>query len=486
MKKSIRSQLTVALIVSTGILMLSGFSALYILVERALLKQFDQTLLTKTRLLTLFPEVDRAGINLEFTEHSLPEFDRPDMGEYYQLWLRDGTVLSKSRSLGDASLRPKFGTEARPAFQNIRLPNGRRGRAAGVGFFPSSELRNPAAKEAAEHPFAMGLVFARERTDLDHLLAEVRFGILTTGILLLTLTGWMVSRALRKGLAPINRLTQEVEALEANSLTATQITTDHLPVELIPIAVELNFLIARLNEAFQRERRLTADIAHEINTPLSELRIASEVALKWPDDLEATQNLAQQTLDSVTSLQDITCKLLELARQQNAVETDLNPVNLSTLWKEIRDLYAAKANERKIVLAETIPAEVIVKSHSVLLKMVLSNLLENAIEYSPSEATIRCTLSSHQEGSWQFSIENPNTALCTADLEHLFEPLWRHDSSRTASKHSGLGLSLVKTIATRLGIHVHACLPSPETFRMVLEYPVKNTSGFDQSNCYPA
>ena len=471
MKNSIRSQLTIALIASTGILMLSGFSALDVLVDRALIKQFDQSLLTKARLLTLFPEVERDGINLEFTEHSLPEFNRPDMGEYYQLWLRDGTVLSKSRSLGDASLRPEFGTEDRPAFQNIRLPNGRPGRAAGVGFFPSGELRNPAAKEAAENPFAMGLVFARERTDLDRLLAEVRFGILTIGILLLTLTGWMVSRALRKGLAPISQLTQEVEALEANSLTAAQITTNHLPVELIPIAVELNFLIARLNEAFQRERRLTSDIAHEINTPLSELRTASEVALKWPDDPEAIRNLAQQTLDSVTSLQDVTCKLLELARQQNASAIDLQEVNLLTLWKETRDYNASKIKNRNLILDETLPVKSLIKSDSVLLGIVLNNLLENAIEYSPDGATIRCALSVSAEDAWQLTIENPNLALSEADMEHLFDPLWRHDSSRTASKHSGLGLSLVKTIAARLGIHVHACLPSPETFRMVLEVP---------------
>ncbi|MEI8206259.1 MAG: ATP-binding protein [Kiritimatiellales bacterium] len=485
MKKSIRGKLTISLILSTGLLMLGGFSTLSILIEHALLTQFDQTLLTKTKLLTLFPEVERDGISLEFTERLLPEFERPELGEYYQIWLRDGTILSKSRSLGDASLRPQYGTVDHPVFRNIQLPNGHPGRAVGIGFLPTGEKVDAALIEQGENPFAMVLVFARDRTSLNRLLAEVHFGIIVTGGLLLILTGWMVNRALRKGLAPIDRLTQEVEALEATSLTTAQITSDHLPIELIPIATELTSLIGRLNEAFQRERRLTSDIAHEINTPLSELRTASEVALKWPDDLDATQNLAQQTLDSVTHMQNITCELLELARQQNAVETDLNPVNLSALWQEIRDLYTAKAHERKIVLVGPNPAEVIVKSHPVLLKMVLGNLLENAIEYSPDGATIRCNLSVEQNGSWQFAIENPNTVLNEADLKHLFEPLWRHDSSRTVSKHSGLGLALVKAIATRLEMNIYADLPVPETFRMTLEYLAKKAPEFDQTICYP-
>jgi two-component system sensor histidine kinase QseC len=471
-KSSIRARLTITLIVSTGILMLSGFGALDILVERALRKQFDQTLLTKTRLLTRFPEVDRNGINLEFTEYPLPEFERPDQGEYYQLWLRDGTVLSKSRSLGTASLRPQFGTADQPVYQNIQLPDGHPGRAVGIGFFPSIEAKNPAAQ--SETQFAMGLVLARDKTSLNHLLTEVRLGISATGCLLLLLTGWVVNRSLRKGLAPINRLACEVETLEAASLTTARISQKNLPCELTRIATELNRMIERLNSAFQREQRLTSDIAHEINTPMSELRAISEVALKWPDDPEATRNLAQQTLDTTARLQDITGEILELARQQNAASTELQIVDLPELWADVRREYSAKALKWKMIFHEELPEKLLVKSNPVLLRSILSNLLENAIEYSPSEAAICCTLSARADGYWIFTLENPNTSLTETDLEHLFDPLWRHDSSRSSPKHSGLGLSLVKTISTRLGIHVRACLPAPETFRIVLEFPKKS------------
>ncbi|MCU0857703.1 MAG: HAMP domain-containing histidine kinase [Pontiellaceae bacterium] len=469
MKKSIRRQLMIALIMSTGTLMILGSGTFYILIERALLTQFDQALLMKTKMLTLFPEVERDGISLEFTERPLPEFERPELGEYYQIWLHGGTVLSKSHSLGNASLEPQYGTLENPVFRNIQLPGGRAGRAIGVGFLPTKEIKNHAVTDSPESPFAMILVFARDRTPLDHLLTEVRLGIIMTGCILLALTGWIVNRTLRNGLAPINRLTQEVESLDAHSLTSAQITTNHLPAEPIPIATELTSLIGRLNEAFQRERRLTSDIAHEINTPLSELRTASEVAMKWPDDSEITRNLAQQTLESVTNLQNVTGKLLELARQQNALSLDRYEVDLAALWAETRSRYAAKFQNRKLVLNEIFPAKALIKSDSVLLRIVLDNLLENAMEYSPDGAAIRCTLSVSADDSWRLVMENPNTALSHADLEHLFEPLWRHDSSRTSSKHCGLGLALVKTIAARLGMNVYACLPDPDTFRLVLD-----------------
>lgn len=156
MKTSIRARLTGTLILGTGVLMLTGISALYVLVERAFLAQFDQSLLTKTRLLTLFPEVDHDGINLEFTEHSLPEFERPEMGEYYQLWLRDGTVLSKSSSLGGTDLQPQYGAVEKPIFQNIRLPNGHPDAPSGSDFCRLLKTMTPQLSHPAKHHLPWG------------------------------------------------------------------------------------------------------------------------------------------------------------------------------------------------------------------------------------------------------------------------------------------------------------------------------------------
>jgi two-component system sensor histidine kinase QseC len=470
MKNSIRLRLMIVLMVSIGTLMLSGVGTIYVLVHRALLVQFDQSLLGKARLLTLFPEVDRGKLQLEFTEFPLPEFERPETGEYYQLWMQDGTFLAKSRSLEDAELVRLYRAVDLPVFKNIRLPDGHHGRAVGLRFFPVREEDSPPGLAPDVSGFEMNLVMARDRTALDHLLADMRVGILTISALLLVLIGWIIHRTVKTGLEPVNGLARAVEALDAGSLDAARIDTEGIPVEIQPIATELNRMIGRLHEAFMREKRLTSDIAHELNTPLSELRAASEVALKWPDDPEATGSLAQQTRDTVVRLQNVVSELLELARQQHASAAELQPVHFADLWTELRRHYTQTAQERQMTLRDEVSGDFIIQSNPVLLRMVLGNLLENAIEYSPTGAKIDCCLTASPKGV-VFVIQNPNQVLVKDDLTHLFDPLWRHDLSRTGSQHSGLGLSLVKIIADRLGIQVQADLPDTGTFRITLNFP---------------
>ena len=471
MRKSIRAWMTVTLLVSVGSLILIGIFMLDFLMERSLQTQFDQALKTKVDLLTMFPEVNREGIDLEFTDHYMPEFEHAERGEYYQIWLRGGAVLSKSKSLGNNKLPLKYGTIDQPFFWNITLPNGHPGRAIGVGFLPSSEDNYVTQQPGNENSFAMILVFARDRTPLDNLLDHVRWSIIVIGLIMLLLTVWIVNRALQKGLEPISRLTKEMEKMEADSLTSVRISPETLPTELSPIAIELNLLAGRLNDAFKREQRLTADMAHEMNTPLAELRSAAEVALKWPDDPLAVKGLARQTLNTVSNLQKVTHTLLMLSRQKNEVYDDLQSVNISALWEAVQAIHAPRAEERHIKIDADIPPNIEFQSNPELIKIILSNILDNAISYSQIEATIYARLSTSEKDCWQFSIENPNTTLQPKDLKHIFDPLWQHDNSRSDSHHAGLGLSLVKTIAARLKLDVHAHLSSPNIFCIVLTYP---------------
>lgn len=469
MNQSIRRQMMSTLLASLGAVVLAGVGVLYLLVGQALLSQFDDGLQAKIRLLTLFAEVSKNGLELDFTEHYMPEFETADRGEYYQLWLRDGSALSKSPSLGEATLLARFGSTEKPLFWNLDLPNGRRGRAVGVRFVPTFEDGNVSILPEDDLRSSIILVFARDRTSLDRLLSRVRGVALAAGGILLVLTGLVVNHALNQGLRPIKQLTAGVEALEATSLTSARVETTGLPGELAPIAVALNSMIHRLHIAFEREKRLTADIAHQLNTPLSELLTTSEVALKWPNDPDATQNLARQTVDTVTGLQKVTHELLELARRQHATQSDLEEVDLVGLWNETRDRYGSAAETKHLRFDEDLPANSKVEGNRVLMNTILNNLLDNAIAYSPEGATIVCRLAKAPSNDWRFSLENPNLTLKETDLSHLFEPLWRHDASRTDSNHSGLGLALVKTIADGLGLDVRAVLPRPDVFCLILE-----------------
>ncbi len=472
MKHSICVRLMISLLVSIGLLISVGMVFLYFQTTRSLTQQFDDALKTKLNLLTMFPEIDRTGIDLEFTDHHLPEFERPDQGEYYQLWTYDGKTLSKSKSLAGSDLPMRYGTPKKPLLWNIRLPNGHSGRAIGVGFLPSPE-NGYSLSEQEERSNAMIMVLARDRTSFIHNLHHVRCNIIILGIIMLLTTAVLVKLNLYRGLFPIRQLTKKVESIDESSLSSVDFGVETLPEELQPIADELHELALRLDSAFAREKRLTADIAHEINTPLSELRAAAEVALKWPDDRDAVDGIANKTLKTVKNLQKTIQGLLALTRYQVTDLSDKRSINVSELWDKVRTEQQSLLRKHGLRIEQHTDKGLMLLTEPTLLKTIFSNLLDNAISYSPADATIKCQLM-HESHAVVFRLANPCNGLRQKDLEHIFEPLWRHDKVRTDSNHSGLGLTLVKTIAERLGMKVTAQLNESNLFSIELYATVRD------------
>ncbi|MEJ6641678.1 MAG: sensor histidine kinase N-terminal domain-containing protein [Akkermansiaceae bacterium] len=117
-----------------GLILLGGFF-LYVSIKELLVSQFDQVLLTKAQTLTQFPEAGRTGINLNFTQEPLPEFQDVDDSEYYQVWFKDGSVLAKSPSLDLGKELPQRSPSGKQVeFLPLVLPDGRAGRAVALRF----------------------------------------------------------------------------------------------------------------------------------------------------------------------------------------------------------------------------------------------------------------------------------------------------------------------------------------------------------------
>jgi len=117
------------------------------------------------------------------------------------------------------------------------------------------------------------------RDELTEALTALAFALLGCGAGLLALTVLVVPRLLRRELVPLDALAEQASHINADSL-AMRFPISPLPGELIPISTRLNDLLARLELSFERERRFSADLAHELRTPIAELRTLAEVALK--------------------------------------------------------------------------------------------------------------------------------------------------------------------------------------------------------------
>src|SRR5262249_34995421 len=149
------------------------------------------------------------------------------------------------------------------------LSGGHLARALRVDFQPSSEPDAP-PRSASEAP-GMNITLARDRAALDASLDHVLTGLILTGALLTAAIAWATFLIVRRSLRPLHAIAERATQITPSSLEL-RFPTEGLPAEILPICQCLNELLDRLDGAFARERRFSSDIAHELRTPIAELR----------------------------------------------------------------------------------------------------------------------------------------------------------------------------------------------------------------------
>ncbi|HEX7861445.1 MAG TPA: HAMP domain-containing sensor histidine kinase [Verrucomicrobiae bacterium] len=437
----LRQRITRFLMPLLALLIVVGGFALHSAVRKLLISQFNHALLTKVRTLTSFNEPGRVGINLGFTEHPLPEFHGGPHAEYFQLWLSDGSTLAKSPSLGADDLPRRTAPEEIPEFWRMRLPDGRVGRAVGV------RLKS---QKSEQQTFTVELVLARGSVQLNRVLGGLASGIAASGALLLLLAWYGVRRATASALQPLSGLASQVATIDANSLTNC-VTIERLPPDLIPIAGQINDLMARLEAALQRERRFAGNAAHELLTPVSELRLAAENALEWPNDPIATSSLANEARDLSLQMEHIVRTLLALSR----AEAKMLPIKAQQCdLAEIIDEVLVSLESRltaKNLKTEVVASGCTLMTDAIALRSILSNLLLNAAEYSAAGSIIQIEA---KNSSALASIVVSNRApsrLSPDEVARFAEPFWRGDLSHQSREHAGLGLALTRAFVEALG-----------------------------------
>lgn len=433
--------------------------ALYLTLRAGLIAEFDQALRANAQGLATLAENSGGVIKFDPAGDLMPAFERRERPDYFELWLPDGSRLARSRSLRKGSLPRRGGSLDQPECWNLTLPDGERGRAAGVRFAPAADDENPPPPSRANDEVV--LVMARHRADLDRRLTRLATTLIVVGILAATVGALLAALLVRRGLKPLSRLAGEVAAIDASTLQR-RVGTDSMPSELLPIGRRLNDLLARLESSFARERRFSDDVAHELRTPIAELRALSEVALKWPDDDEANRHAIQEALGVALQMESIATRLLALARCEggllpvNTAPVPLGPL-IQELWKPLAEQAAAKN------LAVDLGAldGACWNTDPVALRTILTNLLSNAVEHSPAAGAVLVRFAETKARGGRLVISNTTDDLEPGDLPHLFERFWRKDGARSSSIHCGLGLALSKAYAGALGLHLTATMTRP-------------------------
>jgi two-component system sensor histidine kinase QseC len=470
MMSSIRSQLVVRLLGGLFVLFALFSAILYLYVWHVLLKNFDRALMNKVVTFAGLSEIEDNGeLGFDFTELSLREYQPSSDAEYFQVWDKDGRTLARSPSLKKNDLPHLSSSTERPEIQDLVLPDGRRGRAAFMRVSPRSESESGTETEPSEaYEGEVDLVIAKSTEELDHTMRILLVGMLFFAFLLLLGAMAIVHSVVGRSLLPLDAIGRETASIEAAEL-GHRFPEEGLPDEIRPISHRLNELLSRLETAFKRERRFTADVAHELRTPIAELRALAEVGLEQAssrDGLEDPKPFLQDALDIASHLERLVGTLLSLVRCQAGRQVvHQERFDLSALIQETWARYKGTASEKELVCKFRLPAKAPVETDRSILAAVLSNLFSNAATHSPRGGELACYVAC-DNGQFMVTLRNANKHISQEDLEHLFDPFWQKDPSRSDAGHSGLGLSLVSAYAALLDLNLKVTLPGPDIFEI--------------------
>jgi len=292
----------------------------------------------------------------------------------------------------------------------------------------------------------------------SRLATEIIKGVILPQFVILPLAVLLVWLALARGIAPLNELQQRIRKRDSNDLSP--IDERQAPEEVSPLVRAINDLLARLDQSMSAQKHFLADAAHQLKTPLAGLRTQAELAQRQIDagqsDPQALKTSLQQIARSSQSAAHMVNQLLAMARAEHQEQSStLVPVNLARLATEtVRD-FVPRALEKRIDLGFEGPGEAaaarhapgpIVLGHALLLRELIRNLVDNALQYTPAGGTVTVRVIDDPFGQVVvLQVEDSGPGIAPGERQQVFLPFYR--SLGTNVDGSGLGLAIVREIA---------------------------------------
>ena len=261
--------------------------------------------------------------------------------------------------------------------------------------------------------------------------------LLTTPIAALAIW-WLAAR----NLAPIERLAREVRTRDARSLAP--VPTDELPDEIAPLASALNALLARLSSSLDSQRAFVADAAHELRSPLTALKLQLEL-LRRADDAETREAARIAIGEGIGRASRLVEQLLALARSEPDAVLPVERVDLAAVARQAIDDTTPFADSRSVSIALIAHGGACVKGDPVALNLLVRNLVDNAVRYSPTASRVEVRVR-QQSGEVVLEVDDAGPGIPDAERERVFDRFYRRADAAGAG--SGLGLAIVRSVAS--------------------------------------
>lgn len=446
--KSIKFRLTLWYLAAIVVLLVILGTVSYYLLSKSLYRNLDESL--RTRVIELQGSIKIDGRRVQFEQK---------VAELVMIYDADGALLERLGPNVEFSNIDKTVEQAlfgKSSFVSASTPKGPDVRLYAAPFNDNSGRR-------------VAIIVGRLPNDILDVLAIFRMVILNSSLLVVVLAGvgglFLADRTLK----PVERIAEIARGIGESDLSRRiDIQTDD---ELGRLASTLNGMIARLEEAFKKQRQFVADASHELRTPLAIIQAESSLAL----GKERTQAEFRKSLELVSQevdyMSDIVGKLLLLARSDAGVEpVDLRDVDLKELLVGLSQDVEALAQEKGLQFTLGSTDSLTIKGDKLKLRQLFLIVLDNAIRHTPGGGSISGSLV-RRDGSAVASIGDTGIGIPAEHLPFIFDRFYRVDKARSRAEGGmGLGLSIAMSITKMHGgnIEVESQVGVGTTFRIVL------------------
>ena len=437
----------IATVVTCQLLLAIGLTLVAVMYARTeLMRAFDTALEGKAMsALALVQFTEPKPHILAFDATLLPPPSDPAHQDQYEILASDGRLIARSggwdgvpAEVSKSERRHTDFTLAGTPYRAISLRN--------------IHVLDNEALEVDEGPQErVTLVYASSLAGNRHRLAQLAALVGATSVLLLLLTSAFAVWSVRHGLAPLHELAAQANTISVHNWNFSAPPGDSMATELAPFVHAIESVLARLKDSFRQQRDFTNDAAHELKTSVAIVKSTLQSLLHRPRTQQEYETELEELLGDCGRLEDLLGRMLRLARLEQLAEDGVKPnlatTELTSTCESAISRIRKVADERNIVLQFESSAAVYMRADPEDLELIWLNLLENAVQYSPEDSTVRLHVRRNGGAMVEVSVMDSGPGIPPAELPHIFERFHRGDPSRARSTGGfGLGLAICKAL----------------------------------------
>ena len=278
-----------------------------------------------------------------------------------------------------------------------------------------------------------------------HFMRSFRVTLWGFVILAAVLSGFLGWIAVRRGLAPLQAIRRQAEAITAHRLDE-RLALEAVPEELAELAETLNAMLSRLEESFTRLSDFSSDLAHEFRTPVSNLLTQTQVTLGRARSPDEYRDVLASNVEEFERMSRMIGDMLFIAKADDGqIIPEPQRMALEQVAEELLEFYQLLAEEQGIELSATGKASI--NGDPLMIRRAMSNLLSNAIRHTPPGGHVSVAISTRASECVEIAVINSGVTIPDEHLSRLFDRFYRADPARHGDgAHSGLGLAIVKSI----------------------------------------